>query len=228
MEKTAERRRASKDLIKSKKRVADHGEVFTPSWLVDAMLDLTADSDRVEARFLEPACGNGNFLVRILQRKLAIVELKSKKAGFDKRNLALIAIMSIYGIEIQGDNVVECRKRLLEVFASYLNVGRSEDIYRAAYRVLCLNLVHGDSLKMRTASGKPIVFSEWEYLGRGRFQRRDFRFDYLTESSSIEETELSRSREAVGNRNTPLKVYPPMRLGEIVLAAPGRVLEEAL
>ena len=66
--------------IKSKQRVADHGEVFTPAWLVEAMLDLVKDeTERIDARFLEPACGSGNFLVRILQRKLAAVELKFGK-----------------------------------------------------------------------------------------------------------------------------------------------------
>ena len=64
-------------LIKSKKRVADHGEVFTPSWLVEAMLDLVNDeTQRIDSRFLEPACGSGNFLVRVLQRKLGAIEIK--------------------------------------------------------------------------------------------------------------------------------------------------------
>ena len=77
------------DLIKTKQRVADHVEVFTPSWMVDAMLDLVkAESERIDARFLEPACGSGNFLVRILQWKLAAVELKFGNSDFEKRNYA--------------------------------------------------------------------------------------------------------------------------------------------
>ncbi len=64
-------------LVKSKARVADHAEVFTPPWLVEAMLDLVkAETERIDSRFLEPACGSGNFLVQILRRKLAAVELK--------------------------------------------------------------------------------------------------------------------------------------------------------
>ena len=84
-------------LIKSKKRVADHGEVFTPPWLVDAMLDLVKEeAERIDARFLEPACGSGNFLVGVLQRKLATVELKFGKSDFEKRHYALLALMCIY------------------------------------------------------------------------------------------------------------------------------------
>jgi len=194
-------------LIKSKKRVADHGEVFTPPWLVEAMLDLTGDSDRIEARFLEPACGNGNFLIRILQRKLAIVDLKSRKSSNDKKYFALIAVMSIYGIEILEDNIVESRKRMLNVFADYLKIEPLDELYRAASRVLSLNIIHGNALKMRTYDNLPIVFSEWEYLGRGKFRRRDFRFDLLAQSS-------------VGRTETlaPIKVYPPMTVGEIGLS----------
>jgi type I restriction-modification system DNA methylase subunit len=68
-------------LVISKQRVADHGEVFTPSWMVEAMLDLVKDeTERIDSRFLEPACGSGNFIVQILKRKLAVVELKFSKS----------------------------------------------------------------------------------------------------------------------------------------------------
>jgi hypothetical protein len=196
----------SRALIKSKQRMADHGEVFTPPWLVEAMLDLTGESDRIDARFLEPACGNGNFLIRILQRKIAIVELKSRKRGYDKRNYALIALMSVYGIELLRDNISECRRRMLETFADYLKIGRSDDIYRAASNVLTRNLIHGDALKMCTADNRPIIFSEWEYLGKGRFGRRDFRFDLMAQASAI------KSKSAA-----PIKTYPMMTIREIAL-----------
>lgn len=179
----AEKDQISPILIKSKKRVADHGEVFTPPWLVEAMLDLTEESDRIDARFLEPACGNGNFLIRILQRKLAIIELKHRKAGNDKRIFTLIAVMSIYGIELLKDNIAECRKRMLEVVANFLKIKESDEFYRAASYVLSQNLIHGDALRMRTIENRPIIFAEWEYLGSGKFRRRDFRFDSLTQPS---------------------------------------------
>lgn len=217
MDKDLERNRFSQDLIKSKKRVADHGEVFTPPWLVEAMLDLTGESDRIESRFLEPACGDGNFLIRVLQRKLTVVEYKVKNPCKDKNYFALIALMSIYGIELLEDNIVECRKRLLDVFADFLKIPSSDEIYRAASRVLSLNLIHGDALKMLTSDGRPIVFSEWEYLGRDKFQRRDFRLDQLAKTSA-------NNLEAIA----PMKVYPSMDVGELVKTAMGQVREVTL
>src|SRR3981081_4254384 len=95
--------------IKSKKRVADHGEVFTPEWIVEAMLDLVkAETERIDSRFLEPACGSGNFLVKILRRKLTAVELKYRQLDFERRHYALLALMCIYGIELLPDNIDEC------------------------------------------------------------------------------------------------------------------------
>jgi hypothetical protein len=167
-------------LIKSKKRVADHGEVFTPQWLVENMLDLVkGETERIDSRFLEPACGSGNFLVPVLQRKLAAVEAKYGKSDFERRHYALLALMCIYGIELLTDNIAECRANLLEIFADYLNLEEADDLYRAAFYVLSQNLVHGDALTMRALDGKPISFSEWGYLGTGKFQRRDFRLDGL-------------------------------------------------
>lgn len=217
MEREPERSRFSRDLIKSKKRVADHGEVFTQAWLVEAMLDLTEESDRIDSRILEPACGNGNFLIRVLQRKLAAVELKSKKSNYYKKYLALIAVMSIYGIELLEDNIVECRKRLLKVFCDYLKIESSSEFYRAALHVLALNLIHGDALKMTTNDGRPIVFSEWEYLDRGRFQRRDFRFDMLTQE-----------HEGNFEKVAPMNVYISMTVGDISNFTTRRVAEVSL
>jgi hypothetical protein len=172
-------------LVKSKQRVADHGEVFTPPWLVEAMLDLVKDeTERIDSRFLEPACGSGNFLVQVLRRKLAVVELKYGRSDFERRHFALLAVMSIYGIELLPDNIAECRANRLEILADYLGVDEVDDIYRAASYVLSQNLVHGDALKMRTHEGESITFAEWGYRGKGKFQRRDFRLDVLTQSAA--------------------------------------------
>src|SRR5438046_4504575 len=121
--------------VKSKQRVADHGEVFTPQWLVEAMLDLVkGESERIDSRFLEPACGSGNFLVPILKRKLAAVECKfGKAADFEKQHYALLALMCIYGIELLADNIAECRANMLEVFAGYLNLSETDEVYLAAF-----------------------------------------------------------------------------------------------
>src|SRR5882672_3270003 len=137
-------------LVKSKQRVADHGEVFTPAWLVEAMLNLVNDeTERIDSRFLEPACGSGNFLVQILRRKLAAVELKYGKSDFERRHYALLGLMCLYGIELLPDNIAECRENLLEIFAEYLSLDLSDDLYCTASHVLSQNLVHGDALTMR-------------------------------------------------------------------------------
>ena len=179
---------SSSVLIRSKQRVADHGEVFTPSWLVEKMLNLVkGESERIDSRFLEPACGSGNFLVPILQRKLAAVELNYGKSDFEKRHYALVALTCCYGIELLADNIAECRANMLEVFAAYLKLDEADELYRAAAHVLSLNLIHGDAMTMRDNVGDPILVVEWGYLGRGKFQRRDFRLDKLTGMAAFRE-----------------------------------------
>jgi hypothetical protein len=202
--------------IKSKQRVADHGEVFTPAWMVEAMLDLVkSETERIDARFLEPACGSGNFLVQILRRKLAAVELKYGKSDFERRHYALLALMCIYGIELLADNIAECRANLLEILAAYLNLEEADELYRAASYVLSQNLVHGDALAMRTHEGRPITFAEWGYLGRGKFQRRDFRFDTLTLSSSFSAEGSLFAHLAKHEIFTPIRTYPPLTVSDL-------------
>lgn len=200
-------------LIKSRKRVADHGEVFTPGWLVDAMLDLVKDeSERIDSRFLEPACGSGNFLVKVLQRKLAAVECKFGQSDFEKQHYSLLGLMCIYGIELLADNIIECRENMLEIFSDYLNLQESDDLYGVASYVLSQNLVHGDALTMCTVAGEQITFAEWGYLGKGKFQRRDFRFDTLTGMSThTAQGSLFAKHEIF----TPTKTYPPMTISEL-------------
>jgi hypothetical protein len=214
-------------LIKSKQRIADHGEVFTPAWMVEAMLDLVkGETERIDARFLEPACGSGNFLVRILQRKLAAVELKYAKSDFEKRHYALLALMCTYGIELLADNIAECRANMLEILAGYLNLDESDDLYRAAFSVLSQNLVHGDALKMRAIDGQPITFAEWGYLGKGKFQRRDFRLDTLTQMSAYGQEGTLFAHLGKHEIFTPAKTYPPMTVSELACAALGDAPKE--
>lgn len=206
-------------LIKSKTRVADHGEVFTPPWMVDAMLNLVkGETERIDSRFLEPACGSGNFLIRILQRKLAAVELKFGKSDFEKRHYALLALMCTYGIERLADNIVECRANILEILADYLNLEESDDLYQAAFYVLSQNLVHGDALSMRTSDGNPITFAEWGYLGKGKFQRRDFRLDVLTGASAYSAEGDLFAHLDKHEIFMPTKTYPPMTASELAAA----------
>lgn len=209
------------DQIKSKKRVADHGEVFTPAWMVEAMLDLVKDeTERIDSRFLEPACGDGNFLVQILRRKLAAVELKYGKSDFERRHYALLALMCIYGIELLTDNIAECRVNLLVIFAEHLELVRSDDLYRAASYVLSQNLVHADALTMRDEGNVPITFAEWGYLGKGRFQRRDFRYDSLTQSSAFSAEDSLFAHLGKHEIFTPAKTYPPMTVSDLAAMSP--------
>jgi transcriptional regulator with XRE-family HTH domain len=203
-------------LIKSKKRVADHGEVFTPPWLVEKMLDLVkGETERIDSRFLEPACGSGNFLVPILQRKLAAVEARYGKNAFEKRHYALLALTSCYGIELLADNIAECRANMLEVFAQYLRLGEDDDLYHAASHVLSLNLIHGDAMAMRNADGGPILIVEWGYIGRGKFQRRDFRLDVLTGMASFREEQSLFANLGRHEIFRPAETYPPMTIREL-------------
>jgi hypothetical protein len=212
-------------LVKSKQRVAEHGEVFTPAWMVDAMLDLVkGETERIDSRFLEPACGDGNFLVQILRRKLAAVELKYGKSDFERRHYALLALMCIYGIELLTDNIADCRANLLAIFAEHLNVDPSDDLYRAAFYVLSQNLIHGDARTVRTQDALPITFAEWGYLGKGRFQRRDFRLDVLTGASAYRQEGDLFANLGKHEIFTPTKTYPPMLVGEMAARAPGGIV----
>lgn len=212
-------------LTKSKQRVADHGEVFTPPWMVDAMLDLVKDeSERIDARFLEPACGDGNFLVPILQRKLASVQRKYAKARFEHDHYAMLGLMCIYGIELLADNIATCRANLLAVFADALQLTPSDVRYRAAWYVLSCNLVHGDALTMRAHGDRPIVFAEWGYLGTGRFQRRDFRYDTLTQSAAYSQAGTLFAHLGKHEIFTPDTTYPPQTMADLAAHAP-EVLE---
>ncbi len=211
----------SEKLTRSKQRIIDHGEVFTPSWLVDDMLNLVKnDSERIDARFLEPACGSGNFLVKVLQRKLAAVDNKYGHSLFEREHFAVFALMCVYGIELLPDNIAECRDNLLAILAEYLGITRSDVPYRAGHFVLSQNLVHGDALKMRTPDDKAITFAEWGYLGKGKFQRRDFRLDTLTQAAAYSQEGTLFANLGKHELFTPITTYPPLSMTELAAAAP--------
>ena len=202
------------DLVKTRQRVADHGEVFTPTWMVESMLNLVNDeSERIDSRFLEPACGSGNFLNAVLLRKLKTVEIKYGKSAFEKRNYALISLMCIYGIELLPDNVEECRENLLQIFDDYLGIEDDSPFHNAARAVLKVNVVQGDALTLTKSNGEHIEFPEWGYLGAGKFQRRDFRYDALTQRSSIQGTlfELFEENQIF----VPTNTFQPMSVEEL-------------
>lgn len=202
------------NLVKSRQRVADHGEVFTPSWMVSEMLDLVKDeSERIDSRFLEPACGSGNFLLAVLRRKLATVQSRSGQNDFEKRHNTLFALMCIYGIELLEDNIIDCRNILLGEIKEFLKIADDDLILGAARHVLSNNIIQGDALTLRDNNGTPIHFPEWGYLGKGKYQRRDFKYDSLTLRSGSEGTlfEMFKEHELFA----PTKIYPQMSIEEL-------------
>lgn len=212
------------NLVKSKQRVADHGEVFTPAWLVEDMVDLVKDeTGRIDSRFLEPACGSGNFLVVVLRRKLAAVDARYGTNEFERRHFALLGLMCIYGIELLADNIVECRANLLEILADHLGLDESDELYAAASYVLAQSLVYGDALTMRTHADEPITFAEWGYLGKGKYQRRDFRLDTLTMSSAFSEEGTLFANLGKHEIFTPARTWPPMTISDLAASLTGYV-----
>jgi len=207
----------------SLKRVADHGEVLTGKREVNAMLDLVEqETERIDSRFLEPACGNGNFLTAILQRKLAVVERRYGKSQLEFERYAVLAVSSIYGIEILEDNVRQCRHRLYGVFDydyySRLFKNRTKNKCRQAIRfILDRNIVWGDALTLRTGGEKQgyIVFSEWSPVYGSMLKRRDFTFHGLLAHEGIKELPLFSDLGEGVFIPTPEKEYPPVHFMEI-------------
>lgn len=175
--------------IKSKERVRDNGEVFTNEREVNAMLDLVkSETERIDSRFLEPACGSGNFLIEILKRKLNIVTNRYKKSQLDWERYAVVACSSCYGVDILEDNCVECRERLFK----YFNVEYTK-LFKKTYRekvcdvirfILSKNIICGDALTMKQNDGNPIVFCEWSAVNSVKMKRRDFTLSNLLETEN--------------------------------------------
>lgn len=210
-----------KSQIKSRQRVAEHGEVFTNPREVNAMLDLVRDeSFRLDSRFLEPACGDGNFLIEILRRKLSM--LQSVKSPVEWEFKSLIAVGSCYGIDILADNAEACRQRLFDEIvgtqASHLRLSSSAGetpAYQQSLRyMLQKNIVCGDALTYRTAEGKPITFCEWTPIaGSMQFARRDFQFDFLVTQSH--QYSLFDEQGQVQSFDEPVRTYPPLHYTQL-------------
>ncbi|MEI7425520.1 MAG: SAM-dependent DNA methyltransferase [Candidatus Moraniibacteriota bacterium] len=172
--------------IKSKQRVKDHGEVFTPDFIVNNMLDLVKnETERIESRFLEPACGDGNFLAPILERKLEIVRKKYSRSQIEYERNAIMALAGLYGVELLEDNVMQCKKRLFDIFSKYYKSGfkkkTKEDFLKSAEYILSRNILWGNALTLKTADKKaqPIVFSQWSRFGN-KITREDYYFEELS------------------------------------------------
>lgn len=178
--------------VKSRQRVADHGEVFTNEREVNAMLDMVKqETERIDSRFLEPACGDGNFLAEILRRKLSVVSSRYGNRASDWEKYAFVAVASIYGVELLADNAADCRERLLSIVKeSWQKAAKSDgrqDFIPAIEYVLSRNILNGDALTMLDASGDPIIFSEWSIVTDDKVKRRDFRLDEMLEGNGEHE-----------------------------------------
>ena len=186
--------------IKSRQRVADHGEVFTAEREVKAMLDLVKqETERIDSTFLEPACGTGNFLVEILRRKLAVVKKEyhpRRGSCHDYELYAMKAVMSIYGVDLLQDNVEACRDRLFEIFdEEYTAVCKkaAADAYREVVRyVLSQNILCGNALSLRKVDAQGndtddfIVFPEWTFpRNDSKVKRRDFELGKMMDEKKV-------------------------------------------
>ncbi len=210
---------SDRSLVRSRQRVADHGEVFTPGWMIEDMLNLVqAESERVDARILEPACGSGNFLVAVLERKLASVHSRYGNNEFESSHYALLSLMNVYGIELLEDNVEECRANLIDTVLRFLNENIGSKLYRASRAVVEANIVHGDALAMTSSHGDAILFPEWAYLGKGKYMRRDFRYDALAQRSSVGGTGSEMSEDLA--IFIPTRSYPAMTFDQIANSIP--------
>lgn len=210
--------------VLSKQRVADHGEVLTEKREVNAMLDLVRqETERIESRFLEPACGNGNFLTAILERKLTVVERRYGRSQLDFERYAVLAVSSIYGIDILEDNVQQCRHRLYETFDgdfyARLYTNRAKDKCRETVRfILGRNIIHGDALSLKTVGNnpKPIMFSEWSPVNGSMLKRRDFTFHGLLTREGMKTLPLFSDLGGDVFIPTPERDHPPVHFMEIL------------
>lgn len=211
--------------VKSRKRVVEHGEVFTAEREVKAMCDLVSDEClRIDSRFLEPACGNGNFLSEILARKLDEVAKKYKRSPADYEKNALLALGSLYGVELLLDNVKECRHRLFALWdekysRAIKKKDRKESVRDSARYILEKNIICGNALSLHEVDSagqdidRPIIFSQWAFVTGSMMKREDYTFEQLLNQETDERKEemtLDFSQSGEQEEGKLIKVYPPI------------------
>jgi hypothetical protein len=201
--------------VKSKERIANHGEVFTAKSEVDAMLDLVKqETERIDSRFLEPACGNGNFLAEILKRKLAVVKSRYGKNASDYERYAVIAATSIYGVEILSDNIEECRERMFVIwnteYTGACGKDANDECREAVRYIFRKNMLCGDALTLRQDDGTPIIFAEWAAVNGCLIKRRDFQLaDMLSHDPDVPNF-LTADEVNEGWALKPVREFPPI------------------
>ena len=198
--------------IKSRKRVVDHGEVFTNEREVKAMCDLVNDeTQRIDSRFLEPACGDGNFLAEILDRKLAVVKKKYRRSVMDFEKNSLLAVSSLYGVDIMMDNVIVCRERLFKIWdKQYKAVCKkecSEDMRESIRFILSKNIVCGNALTLHEVDENgndteyPILFSEWGFVTGPQLSRSEYTFDEILKQNENPKQDANVQESLFDNSN---------------------------
>jgi hypothetical protein len=201
--------------IVSKNRFLSREVVYTSEREVNDILDMVKqETERIESRFLEPACGNGNFLAEIVERKLRIVESRYEKSQLDYERNSVLAVSSVYGIDIQKDNVLECRKRIFGIFEQqYIRIfkGAAKSACQKTVKyILKSNILCGDALTLHTVgeTPKPIIFSEWSPVNGSMFKRRDFTFHGLFDHAAKHKPPLFSDLGENVFIPTPEKEYP--------------------
>ena len=201
--------------MKSKQRVAEHGEVFTAEREVKAMCDLVSqECDRIDSRFLEPACGNGNFLTEIISRKLATVKRLYKRNPYDYERYSVVAVSSIYGVDIMQDNTEECRKRLYKIWnKEYTLVCKkqcNDETRKSVEYILSKNILCGNALTLMCVDENqqdtsiPIIFPEWSLMLGTKLKRRDFRLDVMLKAG---EKPKNVKQQSMFNRQDEINQY---------------------
>lgn len=216
--------------VKSKQRVQEHGEVFTNEREVNAMLDMVKqETERIESRFLEPACGDGNFLAEVLRRKLSVVGSLYRKSPTEYMRYAFVAVASIYGVDILEDNARDCRERLYSIVEkeSKTSIKSAVDpLFLEAVRyVLEKNILCGDALTLKDATGEPITFAEWSVVTGDKVKRRDYLLSELLEghdeqpslfgSGDRMSTEWEYDEETKAYIPSAVREYPPVNYWEV-------------
>lgn len=211
----------------ARQRVIDYGEVFTPPGLVNDMLDLVAhECERVESRFLEPACGDGNFLAEVLRRNFRTVDKRHSRDRQKWERDAILAVSSLYGIDLLADNVAACRNRLLDIIRAAHAEKFSEPLPEAAVRsvayILAKNVLQGDALSLRTVDDAPIVFPEWSPVNGAQLKRRDFSYDNLLYHSEVSSRPLFSDLGEDIYLPTPVADFPPCHYLQLAQQEPAQ------
>ena len=220
--------------IKSRERVAKRGEVFTAEREVKAMCDLVKDeTERIDSRFLEPACGDGNFLAEILERKLAVVSRTYSKNPNDWEKYSVVAVSSVYGVDIMADNAAACRTRLFEIWQKQyekvckkISTEQKEETKRAVHFILERNILLGNALSLKEVDENqndkttPIIFSEWSLIGT-KLKRRDFIFNDLVNKNYAANLKSDSGNQA--EIFSPVQDFPLTHYRKISSAVPEPV-----